>query len=470
MPHAPCTILHPAHACTQEQKKHRLIVRNLAFQCTAEDLQQAFAAYGTVQEVRVPAAADGKARGFGFILLDSPEAAQSAMEGLNGKMVKGRLVAIDYALPKGTFDRLTAQEAAPAAHVAPAAAPLVPVEEEEAEIMDIFSDEEDDGVQWVIDPNEDAALEEGEEGDSSSFSSDDGEDDEDAVDGVEAAPAKKPFPTIPGPPVAVTAAVVKALVEPAKPAAKKAAPAATKEAPTTTTPTTPTVTWAADVSEGCTLFVRNLPFHLEEEAFADIFHPFGALRYARITKDKVTGMSKGSAFVCYLERAGAEACLEAYDEAARDRDFTTEANTTPLGEKGDAAKAEARAGKGAGKKKGGPNSAAPTHHAVKRSVMVQEPANVAYDSPFMLDGRFLDVTVAISKEQSKEINHSSSLARRATDKRRLYLLREGMSWGPALSSLRCAWLVLCDLLANPLVRTPLPPQASSFPTPRRPSP
>jgi len=45
------------------------------------------------------------------------------------------------------------------------------------------------------------------------------------------------------------------------------------------------------------LFVGNLPFGASEEALRDLFVPFGEVQQVRIMTDRVTGKSRGFAFV-----------------------------------------------------------------------------------------------------------------------------------------------------------------------------
>jgi cold-inducible RNA-binding protein len=79
----------------------KLFVGNLSFNTTENDLQDAFAAYGTVVETNLMMdRATGRPRGFGFVTMDSPEAAQAAIEGLNGSAVDGRNLTVNEARPK----------------------------------------------------------------------------------------------------------------------------------------------------------------------------------------------------------------------------------------------------------------------------------------------------------------------------------------------------------------------------------
>ncbi len=76
----------------------KLFVGNLDFKVTENDLQDAFAAYGTVVEANlITDRVTGRPRGFGFVTMSSPEEAQKAIEGLNGKDLGGRALNVNVA-------------------------------------------------------------------------------------------------------------------------------------------------------------------------------------------------------------------------------------------------------------------------------------------------------------------------------------------------------------------------------------
>ena len=79
----------------------KIFVGNLDFKVTQNDLQDAFAAYGTVLEATIVTdRTTGRPRGFGFVTMNSPEEAQSAITGLNGKDMGGRTVNVNIARPR----------------------------------------------------------------------------------------------------------------------------------------------------------------------------------------------------------------------------------------------------------------------------------------------------------------------------------------------------------------------------------
>src|ERR1041385_2623664 len=79
----------------------KLFVGNLSFDLTENDLQDAFAAHGTVLEANLMMdRATGRPRGFGFVTMSTPEEAQKAIDGLNGKELGGRALTVNIARPR----------------------------------------------------------------------------------------------------------------------------------------------------------------------------------------------------------------------------------------------------------------------------------------------------------------------------------------------------------------------------------
>ena len=79
----------------------KLFVGNLSFNTTENDLQDAFAAHGTVTETNLLMdRTTGRPRGFGFITMSSDEEAQKAIEAMNGKDMDGRALTVSVAKPR----------------------------------------------------------------------------------------------------------------------------------------------------------------------------------------------------------------------------------------------------------------------------------------------------------------------------------------------------------------------------------
>ncbi len=79
----------------------KLFVGNLSFKITENDLQDAFAAYGSVVETNLMMdRMSGRPRGFAFVTMGSEEEAQKAIEALNGKELDGRALTVNVARPR----------------------------------------------------------------------------------------------------------------------------------------------------------------------------------------------------------------------------------------------------------------------------------------------------------------------------------------------------------------------------------
>ena len=80
---------------------NKLYVGNLSYNVRDDDLQQAFAQYGTVSSAKVMMDRDtGRSKGFGFVEMDSAEAAQAAIKALNGQDNNGRALTVNEARPR----------------------------------------------------------------------------------------------------------------------------------------------------------------------------------------------------------------------------------------------------------------------------------------------------------------------------------------------------------------------------------
>ncbi len=80
---------------------NKLFVGNLSFDTTENDLQDAFAAFGTVTEANLMMdRATNRPRGFAFVTMGTPDEAQSAIAGLNGRELGGRALTVKVARPR----------------------------------------------------------------------------------------------------------------------------------------------------------------------------------------------------------------------------------------------------------------------------------------------------------------------------------------------------------------------------------
>jgi RNA recognition motif-containing protein len=79
---------------------NKLFVGNLSFNTTENDLQDAFAAFGTVTETNLMMdRMTNRPRGFGFVTMSSSEEGQKAIEALHGQNHDGRDLTVNEARP-----------------------------------------------------------------------------------------------------------------------------------------------------------------------------------------------------------------------------------------------------------------------------------------------------------------------------------------------------------------------------------
>ena len=76
----------------------RLNVGNLSINVSRGDLESVFAGAGVVRDITIPTDSEtGQGRGFAFVVMESPQAAQTAIARLNGDMLDGRSIKISLA-------------------------------------------------------------------------------------------------------------------------------------------------------------------------------------------------------------------------------------------------------------------------------------------------------------------------------------------------------------------------------------
>ncbi|KAI5244456.1 RNA-binding domain-containing protein [Aureobasidium subglaciale] len=293
----------------------RLIVRNLPWSIKYPDqLAKLFQSYGKVKHTVLPKGKTGLLRGFGFVIMRGRPNAEKAIEGVNGKEIDGRQLAVDWAVDKETWDNTPQEESKEKDTISGEAAEEDAVDGANEHIMD----EDDDESGSDDDDDEDVDM-------------DDMDDEEDVKPRTE--------------------------------------------------------------DNSSTLFIRNLPFSATDESLEDHFTQFGAVRYARIVVDQETERPRGTGFVCFYE-------LEDCDNVLKNAPRHQPPRLNDL------------------KAKDG--SIQMTH-----SVLQNEDADPT--GKFTLDGRVLQVSRAVNKNEASRLTEEGAANRfkRDTDRRRLYLLSEG---------------------------------------------
>ncbi|KAK9804437.1 hypothetical protein WJX73_000419 [Symbiochloris irregularis] len=256
-------------------KKWRLILRNLAFQAKETDLRSLLKPAGFLWELNIPLTAEGKRRGFAFATMTCPADAQRVIQLANGKTLQGRVLAVDWAVPKSKF-QLNGSLPAGGDQAIGQEKDDCPVTEQDKEVgasQQEQPDKERTMLQSVV--NQLAG-------------SDDEDDSVDPKQLAQHSTAKEPD-----------------LGQKAK-ATKAAKPAKGQDAE---------VKSSDNLSS--TVFVRSLPLDVTQPQLHASLAAFGPVKSCRLVRNKANGKLKGTAFVEFREAAAAGAAVQAC-AAARD--------------------------------------------------------------------------------------------------------------------------------------------------------
>lgn len=79
----------------------KLYCGNLSYSVGSSDLEDMFAAFGSVESAQVISDRDsGRSKGFGFVEMGSDAEAQAAIDALNGQEHEGRALTVNEARPR----------------------------------------------------------------------------------------------------------------------------------------------------------------------------------------------------------------------------------------------------------------------------------------------------------------------------------------------------------------------------------
>ncbi|KAE8745325.1 hypothetical protein FOCC_FOCC008011 [Frankliniella occidentalis] len=245
------------------RNKHaRLIVRNLSFKATEDKVKKFFSSHGELTDVKILKRPDGRLVGCCFVEYALKTSAAKAIAHLSGKPFLSRPIVVDWAVPKDKFLQRTSKNTA-----------------EDSEESG-FHDDEDDKTKIKKEESEediDEKIEKDESDDSDSSvddnvnQDDDDDDDDSGDDDIEAESEDEDHQ-----------------IKQRKPLRE-----------------------SHDISEGCTVFVKNLPFSVDNQELRKCMQKFGPIYYALVCIDPLTEHSKGTGFVKFKSREVAEACLNA---------------------------------------------------------------------------------------------------------------------------------------------------------------
>ena len=78
-----------------------IYVGNLSYNVTEDEITQVFSEYGAVKRVQIPTDREtGRARGFGFVEMESEAAEDAAINALDGAEWMGRVMKVNKARPR----------------------------------------------------------------------------------------------------------------------------------------------------------------------------------------------------------------------------------------------------------------------------------------------------------------------------------------------------------------------------------
>ncbi|CAJ1056855.1 RNA-binding protein 28 [Xyrichtys novacula] len=292
--------------------KSRLIIRNLSFKCSEDDVKQVFSQFGTVIESKIPLKPDGKMRGFAFVLFKSVSEAARALGAMNLKEIKGRQVAVDWAVPK---DKFIATQQSSAAEKKSAKEETTEQSDTEGDSEDedeeeekpqaggskkvtakkAVQQEEESGTESEEDESVDQDMKKEEEEEEDESQDDDDEEEEAEDDDDDDDDDKGSLDSSDD---------------------QDDSEEEDDDEDETTKKKTQNKLLPSDVNEGRTVFIRNLSFDTEEEGLEEVLLRYGELNYIKIVIHPDTEHSKGVAFAQFKTKEAADRCIAAAQDEA----------------------------------------------------------------------------------------------------------------------------------------------------------
>merc|ERR1712225_85497 len=255
----------------EDKKPPKLIIRNLPWSVnTPEKLAALFQGFGKVKFSVLPKNKDTQA-GFGFITMRGKKNAEKALATVNGTLIDGRMVAVDWAVDKEVWETQNKSSKAEESDEDEGGVKLAekkkkPAKKAAEKKPAEDSDGEDDVANFFKNFGDQLESEdEDEEDEDEELDEEIKEEDEVWEDDAEEETEEE--------------------VEEEKP----------KKVLITDTSTT--------------LFIRNLPFTTHDADLKEHFSQFGPVRYARVVMDRQTDRPKGTGFVCFFNVQDADSCF-----------------------------------------------------------------------------------------------------------------------------------------------------------------
>uniref|UniRef100_A0A182N2W9 RRM domain-containing protein n=1 Tax=Anopheles dirus TaxID=7168 RepID=A0A182N2W9_9DIPT len=240
---------------TYFHRQCRVIVRNLSYKITEEKLRKEFERFGTIEDVNVLKRPDGKLVGCAFLQYSQKEESDRAVQEMNSQIYMGRKIEVHYAKDKADYSRIKTEKVK-SEHIKEEDAVKI---EDDDDVDDEEDDDEDDEDEDDEEEEDDDDEEEDEDDD------DDDDDDEEEDDGDE---YDEEYDGDEKPPKGLKGSIKKEKTH-------------------------------NEVEEGRSVFVKNLPYDVEAHQLKEVMSQFGTVEQAIINRERISGHSKGSAFVIF---------------------------------------------------------------------------------------------------------------------------------------------------------------------------
>ncbi|KAG5321548.1 RBM28 protein, partial [Acromyrmex heyeri] len=280
------------HKMRKQKKRARIVIRNLAFQVTEVNLKDHFAQYGEIEEIKILTKPDGKPAGVAFIQYNIVQNAAKAIHYANMLPLLNRPMIVDWAVPKTKFFQNNTN--------VKVEVKTEPIDEDEVHnISEINtssnnkndvsdSDAESDSFTISREVTVESIKEETESDDEIKIHKAEDTDDEDENDDSNDDNDSN----------VIDRSIIKEedIDQEEKYSVKRPNRVSN------------------DVSEGKTIFLKNIPFSVKNDELKKCMEQFGPVYYALVCMDPLTEYSRGTAFVKFQRVEDVENCLSAGTE------------------------------------------------------------------------------------------------------------------------------------------------------------
>uniref|UniRef100_A0A2S2PEM0 RNA-binding protein 28 n=1 Tax=Schizaphis graminum TaxID=13262 RepID=A0A2S2PEM0_SCHGA len=255
-------------------RRGRLIIRNLPFTTDEEQLKEHFSKFGEINDIKLLRKPDGKLVGCGFVQFIVKQNAAKAIAHTSGKDFGGRSIVVDWAIPKNKYETIhTTKEKEE--NISIKEENVEAIVEDQGEIKEVLSDDLNniEKPKTVEDYLTLDTIKEECDDNFVDFETTDNEndvkrkrEDNDDNESVISTANKKRFKS-------------------------------------------------HDVKEGLTVFFKNVSFSVNnDELKRFVKERFGPIYYALVCVDRLTEHSKGTAFVKFRDSSSVEACMSSSPE------------------------------------------------------------------------------------------------------------------------------------------------------------